>query len=60
MENSAVVVAVEAMLEKVARREGGLFCEELEEEVARGSGQEDFGCGLGLEVVDRGHFGIPL
>ena len=57
VEDSAGVVAVEAVLEEGAGGERGLFGEEFEEEVAGGRGEEDFGGGLGLEVVDGCHCG---
>ena len=57
VEDGAGVVAVEAVLEEVAGGERGLRGEELEENVAGGGLEEDFGGGLGLEVVDGCHVG---
>ena len=52
VEDGAGVVAVEAVLEEVAGGEWGLGGEELEEDIAGGGLEEDFGGGLRLEVVD--------
>lgn len=57
MEDGAVVVAVETVLEEVARGEGGLLCEEFKGEVAGGGAEDGFGGGLGFEVVEAGHGG---
>lgn len=57
MEDSAIVVAVETVLQEVAGGERGLFGEEFEGKVARGGFEDEFGCGLGLEVVEGGHGG---
>lgn len=55
MEYGVLVVAIEAVLNEVARCEGGLFGEEFEGEVAGSCGEENFGCWLGLEVVESRH-----
>ena len=50
-----IVVAIEAVLEEVTRGQWGLLGEEFEREVAGSCGEEDFRCGLGLEVVESRH-----
>lgn len=55
VEESTVVVTVKAVLEEVAGGEGGLFRKQFDEEVACGGGEEDFGGGLGLEIIEGGH-----
>ena len=57
VEYRVVVVAIEAVLEEVAGGEGGLFGEDFEGEIAGGCGEENFGCGWGLEVVESRHIG---
>ncbi len=57
VEYCIIVVAIEAVLEEVARGEGGLFGEEFEGEVAGSCGEEGFSCGLGLEIVESRHVG---
>ena len=57
VENGAVIVSIQAKLEKVAAGERGLLSEELEEDLASG-GVEDGFCGrLWLEVVKCAHVG---
>lgn len=55
MEDRAVVVAVETVLQEVAGCEGDLLCPELEGDVACGCVEDAGGCGLGFEVVEGGH-----
>lgn len=55
VEDGVIVVAIEAELEEVAGREGGLFGEEFEEDVACGGGEKDLSGGLRLEIVERTH-----
>ena len=55
VEDRLIVVAIEAVLEEVARGEWGLLSKEFEGEVAGSCGKEDFGCGLGLKVVESRH-----
>lgn len=55
VEDCAVIVAVEAVLEEVARCEWGLVREELEGDVAGGGVEDYFGGGLGLEIVESRH-----
>lgn len=57
MENGVVVVAIDTVLQKVARCERCLGCEELEGDVAAGGVEDAGGGGLGLEVVEGGHDG---
>ena len=63
VEDGVVKVAIQAELEEVAGCEGGLFGEEVEEDVARGGGEKDLRSGLGLEIIERTHceesFGWP-
>ena len=55
VEYGVLVIAIEAVLNEVAGCEGGLFGEEFEREVAGSCGEEDFGCWLGLEIVESRH-----
>lgn len=55
VEDGVVVVAIEAELEEVAGREGGLFGEEVEEDVACGGSKKDLRGRLRLEIVERTH-----
>ena len=56
MEDSIVVVAVEAELQKVARGERRLLCEELESYIAGCGVQNDFSGRLWLESLKAAHF----
>ena len=56
MEESAVVVAIQTMLQEVARGDWSLFSEEFEEDVTARCVEEDFGSGLRLEGVVGAHF----
>lgn len=56
VEDSVVIVAIEAKLEEVAGCEGGLFGEEVEEDVTCGGGEKDLRGGLWLEIVERTHY----
>lgn len=57
VEDSVIVVAIKAKLEKIAGCDGSLFGEEVEENITCGGGEEDLSRGLGLEVVESTHFG---
>jgi hypothetical protein len=55
VEDRAIIVAIQAMLEEVSASERCLLCPELEADVAGGGIQNTGGCGLRFEVVERGH-----
>ena len=58
MEDCVGVVAVEAVLEEVARGEGRLRCEEGDGEWAGGGGEADAGGGWGFGDVGLCHDGV--
>ena len=60
VEDGAVVVAVEAVLEEVAGGEGGLLGEELEGEVAGGGCEDYFGCWWGFKIVCGRHGSVVV
>lgn len=55
VKDSVVVIAIEAELEEVTGGDGRLFGEEVEEDIAGRSGEENLSGGLRLEVVKGTH-----